>query len=380
LPNKILFPLMTLTFISVMSCSQSPLTRNVASESPKLGEEVIPPEEAQATKEILDLLKEGYSKYKKKDLTPAAHRIIHGKQHGCVRADFIVNKIIPKNLQHGIFSKTGTTFPAWVRLSNGSGAPQHDSMPDGRGLALKIMNVEGPKLSDELHTQDFLLQNSPRFFAKDVAAYVKFMKQAAHPGPKGVGELITSIKPNDPRDREAVKILIESGAIITNPFTSVYFSALPQNLGPHAMKLMAKPCSGQVEPTVNARERVKKNFLKDVMKEHLDKSSACIELAVQIQKDAVSMPIEDASVTWDPQLSPFVSVGKILIRNQPFLSEKRQEFCENVSFSPWHTLPEHRPLGGLNRVRKLVYEHSQTYRHKLNNQSITEPAAHETFE
>ena len=43
--------------------------------------------------------------------------------------------------------------------------------------------------------------------------------------------------------------------------------------------------------------------------------------------------------------------------------------CDNLSFNPWHSLPEHRPIGGINRLRKAVYETVSAYRHERNGAS-----------
>lgn len=379
--RKLVYSLGSVTALAVLvGCAHTISKREIASVDSKgrvLGEEVIPPTEEAATKEILELVKAGYSKPKPADPTL---RIIHAKQHGCVRAEFKINSDIPEKFRHGIFSEPGAVYPAWARLSNGAGKAQHDSMPDARGLAIKLMNVDGPKLADEKETQDLLLQSSPIFFAADVAAYVKFMKFSAKGGAAGVGDLIRSVNIKDPNDRREIKLLVtDSAANIKNPLTAEYFSALPQKLGPHAMKMKAAPCAPK-GPEAGLRDKLKKNFLNEVMTEQLAKSDACIELSIQLQTDAVEMPIENATVKWDPSLSPFVSVAKLYIPKQNFSSERRQEFCQHISFNPWHSIEAHRPLGGLNRVRKLVYEHSQKYRLNLNNQQRSEPQASEMHE
>ena len=46
---------------------------------------------------------------------------------------------------------------------------------------------------------------------------------------------------------------------------------------------------------------------------------------------------------------------------------------------PWNTLPEHRPLGGINRARKLVYEDSSALRHKTTGKSPVIPTGREWF-
>jgi len=80
---------------------------------------------------------------------------------------------------------------------------------------------------------------------------------------------------------------------------------------------------------------------------------------VQFQKDPVRMPIEDASVEWKKSDSDFRKVATVRIPAQVLGSDEMRAFrasCEDLSFNPWHTLAEHRPLGGLNRLRRAAYE------------------------
>ena len=367
-----------LPFLLLVATACSPLPYRNLATTPELGKEIVPPEEGEALDEILSLVAKGYAAQKPGANRPYG-RIIHHKEHGCLKAEFQINKNLPPGLKHGIFSQE-ENYPAWVRVSNGSGQRQHDAVPDGRGLAIKLMNVEGEKLGDEQHTQDFLLQNAPFFFSKDVAGQVKFMKQAAAPGFKGIADMLKDMNLKDGVDRESLKLLALSSDNPAHPLTAKYFSALPQKFGNAAMKLHARGCDNQSAPESTFSGKFKKDFLKTVLKEHLDKKDACIELFIQVQVDAIKMPIENGQVKWDEKLSPFRSVAKILIPKQNFLSEKRQEFCENLSFNPWNTIQSHRPLGGLNRARKHVYEHSQKYRHLLNNQKKSEPIAGDSHE
>ena len=45
----------------------------------------------------------------------------------------------------------------------------------------------------------------------------------------------------------------------------------------------------------------------------------------------------------------------------------------SLSFTPWHTLAEHRPLGGINRIRRSAYRASSAVRHQLNGVAEKEP-------
>ncbi len=86
-------------------------------------------------------------------------RDAHPKHHGAVRAELVVEPKLPSGLGVGVF-RAPRSYPAWVRFSNASGTIQPDHVRDGRGMAIKLMDVVGPKLmTDEGQTQDFLFIN-----------------------------------------------------------------------------------------------------------------------------------------------------------------------------------------------------------------------------
>jgi hypothetical protein len=69
-------------------------------------------------------------------------------------------------------------------------------------------------------------------------------------------------------------------------------------------------------------------------------------------------------------------VADVHIPAQQFDTPARNAFCENLSFTPWHAHEDHRPLGGLNRIRKAVYEEIAAYRHAMNrNLEYREPTS-----
>jgi hypothetical protein len=70
-------------------------------------------------------------------------------------------------------------------------------------------------------------------------------------------------------------------------------------------------------------------------------------------------------------------VATIHIPSQSFQSEARKELAENLSFTPWHTLADHQPLGGINRVRRAVYESISSTRHNRNGVQMSEPTSFE---
>ena len=92
----------------------------------------------------------------------------------------------------------------------------------------------------------------------------------------------------------------------------------------------------------------------------------CFALQVQRQNAEHYMPIEDTSIEWDEAIAPFETVADIRLPPQDFDSPEQNLACDNLSFNPWHALPEHRPIGGINRLRKAVYEAISSYRLERN--------------
>jgi hypothetical protein len=82
---------------------------------------------------------------------------------------------------------------------------------------------------------------------------------------------------------------------------------------------------------------------------------------VQLQfftSEAVT-PIEDASVNWP---TPYTTVARLMLPRQDTRSPEGVELAAQVEagvFDPWQALAEHRPLGDVQRARKVVYFASQ---------------------
>ncbi|MEJ7605604.1 MAG: hypothetical protein WKF37_04920 [Bryobacteraceae bacterium] len=115
------------------------------------------------------------------------------------------------------------------------------------------------------------------------------------------------------------------------------------------------------------------DYLKEAMVRQLSSHQATFDFAVQFQSDPDKMPIEDPGVTWDELASPFRKVATVTITSQVFDTSERREFGDNLSFNPWRCLPEHRPLGGISRARRQVYEALSAFRHERNQAPHEEP-------
>lgn len=346
---------------------------------PELGESIWPGEEA-ATQGISANLQAAVKAHHQS--SGKARRDAHPKAHGCVLAEFKVNETLSANLQHGVF-QPGASYPAWIRFSNGDSDPDRaDGKGDGRGMAIKLMNVPGQKLlDDEQGTQDFVMINHPVFFINDPKKYLDLttalgssnpLVKLGAPGALGFeGSAI------------AAAILLKK---IANPLTTRYWSMVPYQLGTgddrQVMKYSAKPCmaSSNIPSPVQLLD---KNYLSKSMKKTLDNGGACFEFLVQARDPrtvgADALGIESSTTEWSESEAPFVKVATVTIKKQQFSSTAQQNFCENLSFTPWHAVADHRPLGGVNRIRRVVYKEISTLRRGLNHVTATEPTGNETF-
>ena len=277
------------------------------------------------------------------------------KTVACVAAEFRVHEDLPDELRHGLFSQPAS-YPAMLRFANASS--MDDSEKDIRGLSISVSNVNGPVIWGESGRQDFLLNSHPALFAATPEDFLSFMRarQQGH-------ELRYFLNPLD-LHLKSLWIIFKARKKHLSPLDIRYWSTVPFRLGETdglVVKYSVTPCSRyKTDKAVDAGE----HQLRAAIKAHLQRETACFHFGVQIQKDPQTMPIEDASVIWDEDLSPFQTVATITISNQDFDNNESLAACERTSFNPWQSLPAHEPLGRMNAVRRQVYANAAKLRNK----------------
>ena len=297
-------------------------------------------------------------------------RDAHAKAHGCVKAEVQVLEQLAPELRQGVFAEPGKTWQANIRLSNGNAYPQFDSIRDARGMAIKLLDVAGPQLLKEqpLRTeQDFVMFNHPNFFVSDVAEYAQNVAAQAD------GKKVLAFFPGwDPRSWQVRHLFIALATLSpapTSPTQTTYFSVSPYKFGSANAKFRVAPdpasCPSYELP---AQNQDLPNFLRSALTQQLstDRVAACFVLQIQRQDPSKYMPLEDTSIEWRESDAPFETVARVRIAPQDFDTPAQNLACDNQSFNPWFGLEEHRPIGGINRLRKAVYEAVSDYRHSRN--------------
>ena len=292
-------------------------------------------------------------------------RDAHPKSHGLVKARFEVSDGLPPELRHGVFAEP-KAFDALVRFSASGTEVSSDTVKQAHGMAIKLLDVPGEKaLADEAGatTQDFVMINYPTFLSRTVSDYSAF--HAARAGGLPATEAFLKISPEVLR---AITGL--NGSPFWNPLQSRYWSQTPYRLGPGAMKFSARPLGPPERPFTPEPSQ---NYLRDAMVKQIGAEEVVFEFLVQLQRDPVKMPVEDSLTEWKESDSPFVRVALLRIPKQDLSSGEDLKVAENLSFTPWHALAEQRPLGGINRARKVAYETISKYRHERNGVPRVEP-------
>lgn len=333
----------------------------------KLYQEDIPPDEESIIEQLIQVF---YKRYEENNpLTQ--HQFVrgtHAKAHGCVYGEFIVAPDLAPEYRFGIF-KEKKTYPCILRFSSGSPFSQSDKIKDIRAVAIKLLHVEGDKIIDEwkdFKTQDFILQNDPVFFIRNAKDFLNFMRCR-----NNLSQFIfPSLNPFTWHLREPYLFMRSAKKKVSNPIHTPYWSQTPYLLGPRAIKFSIRHSGLPQDSFVFSPSE---HSLREALVSYLKNSEATLDFLIQFQTDPYLMPIEDATVEWSEKLSPYVKVASINIPSQRLDTPERWQFQENLSFNPWHSLPDHKPLGGINRARCRVYQAIAKIRHERMHATEYEP-------
>jgi hypothetical protein len=306
-------------------------------------------------------------------LPGSAQRFGNTKTFGVVRGEFSVLPDLPPHLRHGLFANE-RTYPAWVRFSGpGPYAPPDLEDLGQCSVGIKVMEVAGPKLLDEERaTQDLILVTPASFVTPNIRENANMQRWVRAKAPLGYFL--------NPFGRHPIHMLMQLlySPMHSNPLEAQYYSNVPFLLGDgQAVEYSMKPRSRRRSaiPT-----HPSENYLREAMVRTLRRGDWTFDFMVQVQTDPHRMPIEDATVKWPERLSPYIPVARLRLPAQSFDSDAQLAFADALRYNPWHSLPQHRPLGNSNRARKEMYRELASLRQSMNNVDHVEPTGDETFE
>lgn len=296
---------------------------------------------------------------------------VHVKTHGYAEAELRVLPNLPEELAQGLFEHDGT-YKAVVRFSNAASQPQPDAIPDGRGMAIKVYGVKGEMvLADEQEapTQDFVMINHPVFFARNVKDYLRFERVILQADDNPLATLHESLTAGDWNPlhwhwREMLTVAAIAGHLPAHPASNTYFSMSPIRFGSYVTKYRAKPAGDRHDSYLDLVKQCafESDAMRLALEETLRTQEVLFEFQVQLRTCDRTMPIEDATIEWPESESPYRTVAHLLLPRQEIALLREQNAYKSLSFNVWHALAAHRPLGGINRARRLAYELSSAWR------------------
>lgn len=344
-------------------------------------------------------------------------RGVHAKSHGCVKAEFAICDDIEEKYRVGLFAFPGKVHQAWIRFSNAAVLREDDLKANekgirqngSRGMAIKILDVEGEMLSQDegANNQDFLMINTPEFAFANVRDYLRLSRilenddMGADPKQYFLPAILAQL--GAPQDGEPAQVTSTreflQGAVAANPLLSElskddllgtiasakvadkiskqtvhnplevqYFGAAPFLFGPdQVMKFSASPRSAvEQQPFPEITDTIpSKNYLREALGQTMQGGKdVCFDFMIQTRNaDDEGLNIENATTIWQDELTQYIAVATITIKApQTPHSNDAQEHCEKLVFTPWHSMAAHRPLGGINRLRRKVYANSADHR------------------
>lgn len=342
-----------------------------------------------------------------RDLGGEKDRDTHRKTHGCVRAEWKVADELPVQYQVGVF-EPGRIYPTWLRFANGKGVVEADKENDSRSISIKLMSVAaGPRhaIAHEASTQDFILQNSEVFLVQTMDKYISLLSVARdtpdkaevkqlglvgwlvkHPYERKMIEHVTSRKPN---------------SLMTEQYWSgsTYLLGNEEDPQSRPVRYVMKPCEPQqVEQlTDTSALEADENYYRNELGRHLQAGAVCYRFGIQELPDLAKVDlseheqplayiptdgaenkvkhlVEDVTINWDGYDPDVEWVATLTIFKQELEGDGLGEYCQNLAYSPYNGLIEHRPLGTLNRLRGYVYPVVRDYRRPSSRAPYPEPS------
>ncbi|MDN3398458.1 catalase family protein [Psychrobacter sp. APC 3426] len=353
----------------------------------------LSPEDQQTMEMITADIREYVEKSKEANDLDHHTRAVHAKSYCGLKAKFEILDNLPKEYAQGLYAKAGI-HDAVIRFSNAAAGVDADRrLGLGQGLAIKIFDVPGKKLTpgeEDCTTFDYALVNGPIFFTNSLKDYAYLSKlnfelnSYLGDGLLGKGKLVfdwlTKYGKAFP-NVEAVRTLNAFRKLATIPPKNAwlydYFSQGACRHGDYMAKI-------RITPTKASAAKIKRRdihlFTEDeairpVIIKEIQEHDYQFNVQIQLCRNLKKQPIETLTKEWDESDAPFVTVATLTVPCQEVPDDRNIEAIENLSFTTFRCLEENRPIGVIQTSRLQAYKTSSDTRHKLNGIRRKEPSS-----
>ena len=344
------------------------------------GVEKIPPNEAQDIQAVADMIngmqRAQYNQHRH------CYTGTHARTQGIVKGKLIVESSLPKHLKQSMFAQAGE-YPAVCRYSSEPGDPGldvrpivpavplhitdtvQDRIPQPRGFAMKVFNVPGEMFDSSKTAQDIEFNSTPALDLADAKTTKEIIDLRIKYG-GNQPELYKRLEARKDTDLQKFRDSVRN----THLESTRQYSQTAYRFGDYVAKYCLVPSSETqkklYEETVKPDEPhsdILSQWLKNFHAEH----DASYLLQFQLCENLDDQPVEYAGKVWDPEKYPWQTVARLEIPKQNSFNYELKSFWEDhMRIDPWLGLKTLQPLGGPNRLRKVVYPASSKLRREMN--------------
>lgn len=316
------------------------------------GVEQPPPNEKEDVQAVADMFNDIQRSFFNK--TRHCYSGTHARTQGIVKGRFVVSDDLPAHLkQTELFSKGGE-YPAACRYSSEPSDPGlDDRMPQPRGFAIKLFNVQGDRFEEgkALTTHDFEFNSTPALDLADAKTTRDIVDLRMKHG-NNQPELYRHLECRKDTELQKGRDRIHN----THLESTRQYSQTPYRFGDYVIKFCLVPSTDTqrklYEEVVKPEDGddILHRWLQNFHKEH----DAEYDFQVQLLENIEEQPVEYAGVAWNAQKYPWQTVAKLYIPKQDSFDYDRKTFWEDhMRVSPWLGLASLQPLGSSNRLRRV---------------------------
>jgi hypothetical protein len=354
--------------------------------------ETIDPNIDELTAQIIEFWEKTVRESPAREGTGRAVRGAHAKGLGVVKAEVEIHADVAAPYAQGVYARPGR-HGALIRFSMANNHLGPDALLGSvLGFAIKIFDVGGTKLVEdepESNTFDLVLKNNPTFIANTAKHYL-FIQEIGNDagkylsrGKAGFRQLLTDLltgKGTLPQEEwaweEMFAFVKAAQTPVRNPLLNTYFTMGAVRHGDYVAKVRVAPDAKSTEHAIHHELDVNSgpDVFGPTLADELQARAFDFDLQVQLCSDLEAMPVDDVTVEWPEEVSPFTTVGRVHLPRQDIAGPANADRGDELAFNQWRVTAEHRPLGEIMQVRR-IYSTSAKVRRTLNRQPQTEPTS-----
>ena len=247
--------------------------------------------------------------------------------------------------------------------------PSQDRIPQPRGFAMKVFNVEGEMLEagKDIPTQDIEFNSTPGLDLADASTTRDVLTLRCKFG-NNQDQLYKELDARPDTDLQKYRDTVRN----THLESTRQYSQTAYRFGDYVAKYCLVPNTETqrklYDDTVKPADGsdILHRWLQNFHHEH----DAEYLLQFQLLENLEDQPVEYAGKVWDPEKYPWQTVAKLVVPKQDSFNFALKNFWEDrIRVDPWMGLKTLQPLGSPNRLRKVVYPASSKLRRMMNSTS-----------